>query len=68
MDVNLIFHDAVRLLVSQRMINDVVAALETYSAVVSAVPSADTIKERFGRNIDLTTQQFGQFGAHTKEL
>lgn len=44
-DVNLIFHDAVRPLVSQRMINDVVEALNTYSAVDAAVPSTDTIIE-----------------------
>ena len=32
-DVNLIFHDAVRPLVSQRILNDVIKALETYAAV-----------------------------------
>lgn len=44
-DVNLIFHDAVRPLVSQRIINDVVKALETYDAIDVALPSADTIIE-----------------------
>ena len=44
-DVNLIFHDAVRPLVSQRIINDVVNALETYDAIDVALPSADTIIE-----------------------
>lgn len=44
-DVNLIFHDAVRPLVSQRIINDVIAALETYQAVDVALPSTDTIIE-----------------------
>lgn len=42
---NLIFHDAVRPLVSQRIINDVVAALEKYAAIDVAIPSADTIIE-----------------------
>lgn len=44
-DANLIFHDAVRPLVSQRIIDDVVAALDTHRAVNVAVPSADTIIE-----------------------
>ena len=43
--VNLIFHDAVRPLVSQRILNDVVEALQTYSAIDVAMPSADTIIE-----------------------
>lgn len=42
-DLNLIFHDAVRPLVSDRIINDVVEALATYRAVDVALPSADTI-------------------------
>lgn len=44
-DVNLIFHDAVRPLVSQRIINDVVEALKSHRAIDVAVPSADTIIE-----------------------
>ena len=44
-DVNLIFHDAVRPLVSQRIINDVVDALANYKAIDVAIPSADTIIE-----------------------
>lgn len=44
-DANLIFHDAVRPLVSQRIIDDVVKALNTHRAVNVAVPSADTIIE-----------------------
>lgn len=44
-DANLIFHDAVRPLVSQRIIDDVVNALDTHRAVNVAVPSADTIIE-----------------------
>lgn len=44
-DVNLIFHDAVRPLVSQRIINDVIDALGKYKAVDAAIPSADTIIE-----------------------
>lgn len=41
--VNLIFHDSVRPLVSDKIIMDVVQALENYSAVDTAIPSADTI-------------------------
>jgi 2-C-methyl-D-erythritol 4-phosphate cytidylyltransferase len=39
----LIFHDAVRPLVSQRVINEVVEALREYNAVAVAVPATDTI-------------------------
>lgn len=42
---NLIFHDAVRPLVSQRIIADVVDALKNYNAVAVSVPSTDTIIE-----------------------
>ncbi|WP_269046379.1 bifunctional cytidylyltransferase/SDR family oxidoreductase [Paenarthrobacter sp. Z7-10] len=42
-ECNVIFHDAVRPLVSQRILVDVVAALENYEAVDVAIPSADTI-------------------------
>ncbi|MBR5982527.1 MAG: 2-C-methyl-D-erythritol 4-phosphate cytidylyltransferase [Bacteroidales bacterium] len=42
-DCNLIFHDAVRPLVSQRIIADVVEALKIYNAVAVSVPSTDTI-------------------------
>ncbi|MFT4245255.1 MAG: bifunctional cytidylyltransferase/SDR family oxidoreductase [Micrococcaceae bacterium] len=40
---NLIFHDAVRPFVSNRIINDSISALEDYNAVDVAIPSADTI-------------------------
>ncbi|MEV8065069.1 bifunctional cytidylyltransferase/SDR family oxidoreductase [Streptomyces sp. NPDC085995] len=42
-DLNVLFHDAVRPLLSQRVIDDCVAALERYQAVDVAIPSADTI-------------------------
>jgi 2-C-methyl-D-erythritol 4-phosphate cytidylyltransferase len=42
-DCNVILHDAVRPLVSQTIIEDNVKALETYAAVDTAIPSADTI-------------------------
>ncbi|MBO7481248.1 MAG: 2-C-methyl-D-erythritol 4-phosphate cytidylyltransferase [Bacteroidales bacterium] len=42
---NLIFHDAVRPLVSQRIIADVVAALKNYNAVAVSVQPTDTIVE-----------------------
>lgn len=38
-----LFHDAVRPLLSQRVIRECVAALERYQAVDVAIPSADTI-------------------------
>ena len=42
-DYNLIFHDAARPLVSARIIDDVVKALEEYNAVTVAIPATDTI-------------------------
>ncbi|MDR0206876.1 MAG: 2-C-methyl-D-erythritol 4-phosphate cytidylyltransferase [Bacteroidales bacterium] len=42
---NLIFHDAVRPLVSQRIINEVVESLENYNAVGVSIPVVDTIYE-----------------------
>ena len=44
-DVNLVFHDAVRPLVSQRILNDVIDALKDHRAIDVAIPSADTIIE-----------------------
>lgn len=44
-DVNLIFHDAVRPLVSQRIIDDVIDALAHHKAIDVGIPSADTIVE-----------------------
>ncbi len=44
-DVNLIFHDAVRPLLSQRVLDDVIDALDSHKAIDVAVPSADTIIE-----------------------
>lgn len=42
-DCNVLLHDAVRPLVSQRIIEDCVAALRNHVAVDTAIPSADTI-------------------------
>ncbi|WP_329378103.1 bifunctional cytidylyltransferase/SDR family oxidoreductase [Streptomyces sp. NBC_01351] len=42
-DPKLLFHDAVRPLLSQRVIDDCVLALDKYEAVDVAIPSADTI-------------------------
>jgi 2-C-methyl-D-erythritol 4-phosphate cytidylyltransferase len=42
-DVRLIFHDAVRPLVTERIIEDVVNALKHYNAVDVVVPTTDTI-------------------------
>jgi 2-C-methyl-D-erythritol 4-phosphate cytidylyltransferase len=47
-DVNLIFHDAVRPLVSQRILDDVVKALNSYDAIDVAMPATDTIIEMEG--------------------
>lgn len=42
-DVKLIFHDAVRPLVNDRIIRDVVLALDHYNAVDVVIPTTDTI-------------------------
>ena len=42
-DTNLLFHDAVRPLVNERIINDCIAALEKYNAVDVAAMTTDTI-------------------------
>jgi len=44
-DCHLLLHDAVRPLLSDRIISDCFAALERYQAVDVAIPSADTIIE-----------------------
>ena len=44
-DINLLIHDAARPLVSQRIITDVISALDCHKAVNVAVPSRDTILE-----------------------
>lgn len=47
----LIFHDAVRPLVSNRIINDVITALSKYNAVDVAIPSTDTIIKVYDNRI-----------------
>ena len=42
-ECNLIFHDAVRPLLDNRIINDIIAALDKYQAIDVAVPATDTI-------------------------
>ena len=44
-DCNILFHDAVRPLVSERIVRECVNALWTHAAVDVAIPSADTIIE-----------------------
>lgn len=44
-ECNVILHDAVRPLLAQRVLRDVASALDEYSAVDVAIPSADTIIE-----------------------
>lgn len=51
-NANLIFHDAVRPLVTNRIIDDVVAALDKWNAVDVAVPAVDTIVSVEGDVID----------------
>lgn len=50
-ECNLIFHDAVRPLLSAVVISRVIAALDKYGAVDVAIPSADTIIEVDENNI-----------------
>ena len=63
-EVNLIFHDAVRPLVSQRIIDDVCEALLTHTAIDVTVPAVDTIIEAEEDHIfaipDRTRLQRGQ--------
>ena len=47
-ECNLIFHDAVRPLVSNRIINDTIEALSNHRAVDVAVPVTDTIIQKDG--------------------
>ena len=42
-ECNVLFHDAVRPLVSRRVLLDCIEALQTYEAVDVAIPSADTV-------------------------
>jgi len=42
-ECNVLFHDAVRPLLPQRVVTDCVVALQTFEAVDVAIPSADTI-------------------------
>lgn len=50
-EANLVFHDAVRPLVSQRVIDDVCAALKEHEAIDVTVPAVDTIIEAEGEHI-----------------
>lgn len=53
-EVNLIFHDAVRPLVSHKIIDDVIDALKHYDAVDVAVAATDTIIEVDGNGERIT--------------
>ena len=44
-DIHLIFHDAARPAVSQRIIQETVTALQTHPAVAVAIPATDTVFE-----------------------
>lgn len=58
-DPNVLFHDAVRPLLSQRVIDDCVTALGRYQAVDVAIPSADTI---------IVTRTHGEDGEFITEI
>ena len=51
-ECHLIFHDAVRPLVSNRIISDTIEALRSYNAIDVAVPATDTIIKVQNRFID----------------
>jgi 2-C-methyl-D-erythritol 4-phosphate cytidylyltransferase len=44
-EANLLFHDAVRPFVNDRIIDDIIDALKTYNAVALGMPATDTIHE-----------------------
>jgi 2-C-methyl-D-erythritol 4-phosphate cytidylyltransferase len=48
-DTKVLFHDAVRPFIDERIIRDCVEALDRYDAVDTAIPSADTIVEVDGQ-------------------
>ncbi|ELC1393416.1 2-C-methyl-D-erythritol 4-phosphate cytidylyltransferase, partial [Campylobacter coli] len=50
-NVNLIFHDAVRPFVSNKIVDGVIEALQQYNAIDVAIPSTDTIIEVCSNNI-----------------
>jgi 2-C-methyl-D-erythritol 4-phosphate cytidylyltransferase len=50
-DDNLIIHDSVRPLVSQKIISNNIAVVEEYGAVDTVIPSTDTIVKSIDRNI-----------------
>ena len=50
-EANVIIHDCARPFLTQKIIEDCIEALKTYSAVDVAIPSADTIVEVDGNNI-----------------
>ncbi|WP_284116944.1 bifunctional cytidylyltransferase/SDR family oxidoreductase [Streptomyces fragilis] len=58
-DLDVLFHDAVRPLLSRRVIDDCVRALRRYQAVDVAIPSADTI---------IVTRTHGEDGEFITEI
>lgn len=48
---NVLFHDAIRPFVSEKIINNTINALDTYEAVDVAIPSADTLIKINDENI-----------------
>lgn len=66
-DINLIFHDVARPLVSQRIITDVCQALERQQAVAVAVPCTDTIFQVAGDTIRAIPNRAGLMAAQTPQ-
>lgn len=50
-DVNLIFHDAVRPFLSNKIIDNIIESLQQYNAIDVAIPATDTIIEVSSNNI-----------------
>ena len=59
-DINLIFHDSVRPLVTKRIISDCITMLGKYGAVDVAIPATDTIINQRGKDVICIYVAIGQ--------
>lgn len=66
-DINLIFHDVARPLVSQRIITDVCTALVSQQAVAVAVPCTDTVFQVRGDTVRAVPNRAGLMMAQTPQ-
>ncbi len=66
-EANVFFHDAVRPLVSHRIIDDVVEALKTNNAVTVAVPVTDTIVKATGDFVEEIPVRSTLFASQTPQ-